>query len=94
LLYLAQHVDGSAGSTTWQADPLQVLVCAVDGRSIGLVVDEILDIVEEEITVKGESVQPTVEYSGVIGRRVTDLLDVPALLQTADPSLFATSKWG
>ena len=94
LLFLAGHVDGGQASTMWSADPLQVLVYTVDGRSIGLVVDQILDIVEEEITVKGASHQPTVEYSGVIGRRVTDLLDVTALLQAADPSLFATSVWG
>jgi two-component system chemotaxis sensor kinase CheA len=91
LLHLAHHLDGAGTSRTTETDPLQVLVYAVDGRSIGLVVDEILDIVEEEVTVRSDSVRPTVEYSGVIGRRVTDLIDVTALLRSADPSLFTHS---
>jgi len=64
--------------------PLQVLVLNHQGRSFGLVVDQILDIVEERGEVKSAATRPAVLYSVVIGNRVTELLDIPAILKTAE----------
>ncbi len=63
--------------------PLQVLVLNHEGRSFGLVVDKILDIVEDRANVKSAATRPSVLYSVVIGGRVTELLDIPAILKTA-----------
>jgi two-component system, chemotaxis family, sensor kinase CheA len=63
--------------------PLQVLVMHQDGLSFGLVVERILDIVEARADVKSKATRPAVLYSVVIGERVTELLDIPALLQIA-----------
>jgi two-component system chemotaxis sensor kinase CheA len=63
------------------AGPLQVLVLNHDGRSFGLVVERILDIVEDWAEVQSPSTRPCVLYSVVIGERVTELLDIPAILQ-------------
>ena len=60
--------------------PIQVLVLNHEGQSIGLVVDRILDIVEDRAKVKMAATRPAVLYSVVIGERVTELLDVPAIL--------------
>ncbi len=63
--------------------PLQVLVMHHDGLSFGLVVERILDIVEARADVKSKATRAAVLYSVVIGDRVTELLDIPAILQIA-----------
>jgi len=62
---------------------LSVIVYSQEGRSVGLVVSEILEIVEEEITVEGRGQQAGLLGSAVIHQRVTNLLDVPGLLAAA-----------
>jgi len=79
-----------------EAGPIQVLVLNHDGRSIGLVVERILDIVEDRADVRSAATRTNVLYSVAIGDRVTELLDIPAILQSADvsadePRLAATS---
>jgi len=64
--------------------PIQVLVLNHDGRSFGLVVERILDIVEDRADVRSAATRAAVLYSVVIGDRVTELLDIPAILRSAD----------
>ena len=64
--------------------PIQVLVLNHDGKSFGLVVERILDIVEDRADVKSAATRASVLYSVVIGDRVTELLDIPAILRSAD----------
>jgi two-component system chemotaxis sensor kinase CheA len=64
--------------------PIQVLVLHHDGRSFGLVVERILDIVEDRADVRSASTRASVLYSVLIGDRVTELLDIPAILRSAD----------
>jgi two-component system chemotaxis sensor kinase CheA len=63
---------------------IPVLVLNHEGRCFGLVVDRILDIVEDRADVRSAATRPSVLYSVVIGDRVTELLDIPAILQSAD----------
>jgi two-component system, chemotaxis family, sensor kinase CheA len=63
--------------------PIQVLVLNHEGRTFGLVVDRILDIVEARADVRSKATRAAVLYSVVIGERVTELLDIPAILQIA-----------
>jgi two-component system, chemotaxis family, sensor kinase CheA len=63
--------------------PLQVLVCNHQGRSVGLVVEQILDIIEDSAELKYPASRPGVLYSTVINERVTELIDIPAILHTA-----------
>ncbi len=64
--------------------PVQVLVLHHEGRSFGLVVKRILDIVEDRADVKSAATRASVLYSVVIGDRVTELLDIPAILRSAN----------
>ena len=64
--------------------PIQVLVLNHDGKSFGLVVERILDIVEGRADVKSAATRASVLYSVVIGDRVTELLDIPAILRSAE----------
>jgi two-component system, chemotaxis family, sensor kinase CheA len=60
---------------------LQVLVLENEQQSFGLVVNEILDIVESTLQPQSPATRAGVLHSSVIADRVTELLDVPALLR-------------
>ena len=61
---------------------MQVVVHTVDGHSVGLVVDEILDIVDQHVTVIRKSDNPRLLGSAVIQQHVTDLINVPELVSS------------
>jgi two-component system chemotaxis sensor kinase CheA len=76
---------GRTGSDEASANaPLQVVVSSDKGRSFGLIVEHILDIVEETISVKHRSSMRGVLGAAIIQGKVTDLLDVRAAIQQAD----------
>ncbi len=62
-------------------DQLQGIVYSGEGKRIGLVIERILDIVEEVIQIKSPASRPGILYTAVIQGRVTELLDMPALMQ-------------
>jgi two-component system chemotaxis sensor kinase CheA len=68
---------------------MQVVVCTEGGRSVGLVVDRILDIVEETVTIQHKVASRGILGSAVIQNRVTDLLDVQGVVRAVDPTFFA-----
>ena len=68
-------------------DPTQVIVFAEGDRMAGLIVDQIVDIHDETIRVGASSTQARLSGSAVLGGKVTDFLDLPAVLRAAD------SKW-
>ena len=69
---------------TLDTGTIQVLVLNHNGCSFGLVVERILDIVEDRADVKSAATRAAVLYSVVIGNRVTELLDIPAILRSAN----------
>jgi two-component system chemotaxis sensor kinase CheA len=69
---------------TADSGPIQALVVNHEGRTFGLVVEKILDIVEDPADVRSPATRASVLYSVVIGNRVTELLDIPAILRGAD----------
>jgi two-component system chemotaxis sensor kinase CheA len=71
--------------------PIQVLVLNHEGRAFGLVVERILDIIEDRADVRSPATRPAVLYSVVISSRVTELLDIPAILRGADLNAARTS---
>jgi two-component system, chemotaxis family, sensor kinase CheA len=68
--------------------PLLVIVYSEKGRSIGIVVEQILDIVEETLTVRSQSTQEGVIGSAVVQGHVTDLLDVHGVIRRFDANFF------
>ena len=63
---------------------LQVLVLENEHQSFGLVVNQILDIVESTLQPQSPATRAGVLHSSVIAERVTELLDVPALLRAGE----------
>ena len=67
-----------------EPDPLQVLVCHDAGRTIGIIVERILDIVEDAAVIKSPPTREGVLHAVVIQDRVTELLDIPAIQRMAE----------
>jgi two-component system chemotaxis sensor kinase CheA len=75
-----------------EAESLQVIVYSEQGRSVGFVVEQILDVVEEAITVRHRAARTGVLGSVVVQGKVTDLLDVHGVIRRSDPSFFAREE--
>ena len=71
-------------STRRPDDALQVVVCTAGGRDVGLVVDDISDIVEHPID-DGAGEPPGASAASIVQGRVTDVVDVDAVVRAALP---------
>ncbi|HWA55740.1 MAG TPA: chemotaxis protein CheA, partial [Gemmatimonadales bacterium] len=90
LLPLLRLTDllGEPGTAS-EAETLQVVVYTHDGQDVGLVVENIVDIVEEQLTIHRRQRAGAVYGTAVIQEKVTDMLDVHALIAHADVLLYA-----
>jgi two-component system chemotaxis sensor kinase CheA len=82
LIRLAEVLGYSRGGS--DTDLLNVVVYTENGRSYGIVVDEIVDIVETEIDTLRKSTARGLLGSAVIQGCVTDLVDLPAIIAQCD----------
>ncbi|MGA3327299.1 MAG: chemotaxis protein CheW [Terriglobia bacterium] len=70
-------------------EKIQVVVYTDQGRSIGLVVDRILDIAQERVKTQKRTGRQGTLGSMVVQGRVTELLDVKGIIRSADANFFA-----
>jgi two-component system chemotaxis sensor kinase CheA len=89
-LYPLAEALGCYGTEASDTTSLQVVVYTSHGRSIGLVVDRILDIVAEAYTLRPGGRNSGLLGTAVIQGKVTDILDMEALILRVDPD-FAES---
>ena len=83
LVALREVLEPDAPTAGDVADPLQVVVFNDGEHAIGMVVDEILDIVEQSVSVKQRSTHKGLLGSAVVGNRVTDFIDLNAVINVA-----------
>jgi two-component system, chemotaxis family, sensor kinase CheA len=69
-------------------DPVQVVVFNDGNRSVGMVVDEILDVTEDAVTVRQGSERNGLLGSAVVGNQVTDFLDLNEVIRAAGRNWF------
>ncbi|MFL6828274.1 MAG: chemotaxis protein CheW, partial [Bradyrhizobium sp.] len=69
-----------------------ILVFADEGRSMGLVVDEIIDIVEEKLTIEVTGEQDGILGSAVIKGQATEVIDVGHFLPMAFADWFSRKE--
>lgn len=74
---------GPAGQAQF-ADPVQVVVFNDGDRSVGMVVDQILDVAEEAVTVRQKSGRKGLLGSAVVGKYVTDFLDLNEVIRACE----------
>lgn len=88
LVFLADELAaGGDDDAVDPAAPLQVVVYTESGRSVGLVVDEIFDIVEQSLDITRHTAEHGLLGAAVIQDAVTDVVDVHAVLATVLPEL-------
>jgi two-component system chemotaxis sensor kinase CheA len=71
-----------------EREVLEVIVYSDHGRSVAIVVEEILDIVDGETAVRSDIDDMGLLGSAVLGDKVTELLDVRAAILAADPAFY------
>ena len=86
MVRLDRHL-GAYGET--DREVLEVIVYSDHGRSVAIVVEEILDIVDGEAAVRSDIDDLGLLGSAVLGDKVTELLDVRAAILAADPSFYS-----
>lgn len=87
-------VTASPGQSLKTQGRQPVLVFTDEGRAMGLAVDEIVDIVEEKLTVEIRTDQPGVLGSAVIKGKATEVVDVGHHLRQAFEDWFARGRFG
>lgn len=88
LIRLSQVTSGASLAEDEREAKIRVVVYRNEGRSVGLVVDQIVDIVEEQIAITRDDPTPGIHGSAVIQGYVTDVLDVRAIIEAAEPGFF------
>ncbi len=76
----------------WAESPaggsVQVVVYSEGGRSVGLVVDQILDIAEQALVARSDLDDHGLLGSAVVQDHITELLDVRSAILAADPNFY------
>jgi two-component system chemotaxis sensor kinase CheA len=80
LVSLQTVLEPGAPDCNSSADPVQVVVFDDGDRSVGMVVDQFLDIVEEAAKLRKKSDRAGILGSAVVGKKVTDFLDLNAVI--------------
>lgn len=70
---------------------VQVVVYSENGRSVGLVVEQILDIAEQAITARSDLESHGLLGSAVVQDHITELLDVRQAILAADPHFYLSA---
>jgi two-component system chemotaxis sensor kinase CheA len=92
LLRLSRILRAESAATEPSDVPFQVIVYTQDQRSVGLVVDQILDIVHQTLQIQTQGRAKGLTGSAVVEERVTELLDIQSIIREADPTFFATAE--
>jgi len=92
LVPLRDVLESGARRQDQTTDPVQVIVFNDGDRSVGVVVDQILDVAEEAVTVRQKSSRKGLLGSAVVGKRVTDFVDLNQVIHAATESWFQGTR--
>jgi two-component system, chemotaxis family, sensor kinase CheA len=81
LMSLVRLAEVAGERRETEPETLQVIVHSHNGECIGLVVDEILDIIDQDAAQEPHFDTGAAKQVAILQQRVTDLLDIPALLR-------------
>ena len=93
MVRLSQIIPATTDAELLAAAPsIQVVVYSEGTRTVGLIVDRIVDIVDERAAIESLTPRAGVVGSFVTEQHVTDLLDVPAIVRAAVPGLLERTE--
>lgn len=82
------RLDQLLGAASSGGDEIQVVVYSRNGRSVAMVVSDIVDIVDDDGSLRSDIDDAGLLGSTVVKDRVTELLDVQQAVRAADPTFF------
>jgi two-component system, chemotaxis family, sensor kinase CheA len=88
LVQLSALLDRTAVDASTLADPVQVVVFSDRDRVLGLIVDQVVDIIDDAITVRQKTDREGLAGAAVVGKKVTDFLDLVSVIAAAEESWF------
>jgi two-component system chemotaxis sensor kinase CheA len=87
VLRLSQaFASGEMAQPLASADALEAVIYTDQGHPVGVIVDGIIDIVDEQPTVEPLTSRPGVISSFVSDHNVVEMLDLPAIVRSAIPN--------
>lgn len=89
IVHLAEKLGIPSHPDKEEKETLQVVVYSHGDRSVGLVVESIVDIVEEDFKLDECTMRDGILGSTVLQGQVTDVVDVAGIVRTTVPSIFA-----
>jgi two-component system chemotaxis sensor kinase CheA len=89
-LQLGGHSVSASRGDAAASDTVPVVVYADGDERVGLIVEEILDIVQDEVAARSRANRPGVLFTAIVQGRVTEFIDVAALVRDATTDLQTT----
>ncbi len=86
-----QHGGSREYLTEKHGDPLPVIVYEAGDQQVGLIVGKILDIVHEHVTTHSRVNRPGILSTAIVQERVTEFLDVAALVRETTNNLLTAA---
>jgi two-component system chemotaxis sensor kinase CheA len=84
---------GVEAATEVEDETIPVVVCTNDDQHVGLMVGKILDIVHDPITARSRASRPGVLFTAVVQERVTEFVDVAALVREVMMDSAESTNW-
>lgn len=81
-------VEGAGYGGGEQIDPQPVIVFSENNRSMGLMVNEIKDIIDEQLVIRMQSDRPGVLGTAIIGKNAIDVIDTQYYVTRSTPNWF------
>ena len=85
VLPLIDLSDRSAAQNSELAALMPIIVYSEEARSVGFIVEAILDVVDEVVAMERCTSQPGILGSVVVQGKVTDILDVQSIIRSQAP---------
>ena len=85
LIRLSEVFSPLTVSPNPEGSTIRVVVCSEQGRTIGLIVDRIVDIVQQDAVIESVNQRHGVIGTCMLDGKMTDVLDVPAIVRAAVP---------
>jgi len=85
---LPERRTSRRNESSQDADEASVVICTIDGRSCGLLVHRILDIVDADLSDTTAGSRDGIEACSVIDGRINEIIDLAGVIRLADPNFF------
>ena len=81
-------IEGAGNGNSEPLDPQPVIVFSDNSRSMGLMVNEIKDIIDEQLVIQMQSDRPGVLGTAIIGQNAIDVIDTQYYVTRSIPNWF------